>query len=117
MHPRDKDGNNIPVCDSFTGCMGCCKSYEISDLNVLGLGMTNYLKILKTLGFVFFFIILLNIFLFIVYTNSNKSNKVKDYKDALFRTTIGNIGSGNIFIKVRNIFLSKIGSFKNKNIC
>jgi hypothetical protein len=112
-HPRDKNGKKIPVCSSFTGCMGCCKEYERSDLNVIGLGMTTYLKIIKTLGFAFFIIILLNIFLFIVYTNSNKSNKIKNYKDALFRTTIGNIGSGKIFIKIikiRNISLSKIRS-------
>ena len=79
--------------------MGCCKKYERSDLDVIGLGMTNYFKILKTFGFIFLIIILINIIIFMVYTNSNMNEKnlVKDYKDALFRTTIGNINSGKIF--------------------
>jgi hypothetical protein len=94
MHPRDSNGNKINVCNSFTGFMGCCKKYENSELNILGLGIANYFKIIKTLGLVFFIISILNIFLFIVYTNSRKQVKIKDYKDALFKTTIGNIGSG-----------------------
>jgi hypothetical protein len=112
MHPRDSNGNKIPVCCSFTGCMGCCKQYEKTEINVLGLGISNYFKTLKTLGIIFFIIILINIFLLIVYTNSKKDEKIKDYKDALFRTTIGNIGSGNLFINFRNYFLPKIQSVK-----
>lgn len=98
MHPRDEDGNKIPVCGSFTGCMSCCKEYENSELNQIGLGMTNYFKIIKTFTIIFFIIVLLNIFLLIVYTNSNRHEKIKDYKDILFKTTIGNIGSGILFI-------------------
>ena len=47
MHPRDLNGNKINICGSFTGFMGCCKKYENSELNLLGLGITNYFKIIK----------------------------------------------------------------------
>lgn len=116
MHPRDKNGQKLSVCSSSTGCMGLCKEHEKSDLNVIGLGMTNYLKILKTLSITFFIIILMNIVLYVTFTGSNP-RKVRDYNDALFRTTIGNIGSGNIiyikiniyfFIKNRRFLLPKI---------
>lgn len=114
MHPRDREGKKFPICGSYTGCMGCCKKYENSELNVLGLGMTNYFKIIKTLTLVFLIICFFNIFLFVVYTNSNKREKVSNYQDALFKTTIGNIASGKINKKFKEkIFSNKFISLKN----
>jgi len=96
----------IPVCKSKTGCMGCCKKYENSDLMKTGLGMVIYFKIIKTFGIVFFLICLFNILLFYVFTNSNKELKINSPQDALFKTTIGNIGSSKfIFIEIKYFFI------------
>jgi len=96
LHPRKKM-KQISVCKSNTGCMGCCEKYENSDLMKTGLGMVIYFKLLKTFGIVFFLICLFNILLFYVFTNSHKELVVKSYQDALFKTTIGNIGSSKYF--------------------
>jgi hypothetical protein len=96
MHPRDKRNQLIPVCKSSTGCMGCCEKYEESEIINTGLGMVVYFKILKTFGIIFFLISLFNIFLFYVYINSRKEVQVSSYIDALYKTTIGNIGSSNL---------------------
>ncbi len=104
LHPRE-NMMKIPVCKSKTGCMGCCQNYENSDLMKTGLGMVIYFKILKTFGIVFFLICLFNILLFYVFTNSHKELEIKTYQDALFKTTIGNIGSSKFILIELFIFL------------
>ncbi len=74
--------------------MGCGGAK--SDFQPLGLGMVVYFKILKTYGITFFLIVLMNIFLYYVYVSNHPEDKVLNYKDALFKTTIGNIGSSII---------------------
>ena len=81
-----------PLCVStgwFCGCANCKKSR----LTELGIGMIIYFKFLKALVWSFFVICLFNIPLLVTYYQNNKQKKVNSYMDALFKTTIGNIGS------------------------
>lgn len=66
---------------------------EKSDIEEVGLGMVVYFKILKAFTIIFFLITLLNVFLYYVYISNHKETRVVNYEDALFKTTIGNIGS------------------------
>ncbi len=82
------------VCNSETGYMGCCGGkLSRSDLEPLGMGMVLYFKMLKVFAIVFFIIILLNIPLYYFYSINHPEYKVKSYQDALFKTSMGNVGS------------------------
>lgn len=100
-HPRlftkNKELIYFPICETKTGCVGCCKKYEESDLNVTGLGIIMYLKILKTLGILFLIICLFNVVLYWVYASSHDESPIATYMDLLFKTTIGNIGASKLF--------------------
>lgn len=76
--------------------MGCCQNYEKNSLNILGLGMIVYFKIIKALAIIFLIMSIINGFLYYVYITNHKLIPVNNYRDALFKTTIGNIGSGKI---------------------
>jgi len=97
MHPRliSKKQSLIPfpICETNVGCSGCCKIYEESNLDVTGLGIIMYLKILKTLSIVFLIICLLNGLLYWVYISSHAETPMTSYLDYFFKTTIGNIGA------------------------
>jgi hypothetical protein len=97
QHPQRqmKDGGFVPyqVCNTHTGNMGCAEAQSKSDLEPLGLGMVIYFKILKAFTIVFFFIIILNIPLYYIYSINHPDYQASGYKDMLFKTTIGNIGS------------------------
>jgi hypothetical protein len=98
----------FPICLTDTGNMGCGESQSKSDLQSLGLGMVIYFKVLKAYSILFFVLILLNIPLYYIYTSNHPEFQVTSYKDALFKTTIGNIGSSKIkFLTFSSFQLSR----------
>ena len=101
QHPRliseNKELILFPICETKIGCMGCCKTYEKSDLEVTGLGVLVYMKILKSFAIIFFLISIFNGFLIWVYSASHSEASIITYRDLLFKTTIGNIGSSIFF--------------------
>lgn len=94
-HPcKIKDGEPVKysLCVNtgwFCGC-GKCKKSKLTEL---GIGMIVYFKFLKALVVSFLVISLFNIPLLVTYNKNHKEKKVNDYMDALYKTTIGNIGS------------------------
>lgn len=95
-HPRiiEKEETRVyPICLTNTGIIGCGKESNKSDLHQYGLGIINYFKTLKAFSIIFFIIIIVNIPLYIMYTQSNSAKKAVSYQDALFKTTIGNIAT------------------------
>ena len=97
QHPRIKllqqASEKFPVCASDVGGL-CCGGVCIrSDLEPLGLGMVIYFKIVKAFSIVFFLIMMFNVPLYYIYTSNHKGTTVLNYREALFLTTIGNIGS------------------------
>lgn len=101
-HPRMlRDGKlqQLPVCSSKTGIFGCCcKTTSQSDMTSFGLGMDIYFKIVKSLMLTFFIIAILNVPLIAIYYYNSVTIGVKDYKDALFKTTLGNIASCKLYL-------------------
>ncbi len=98
-HPRvfkDNKLSKIPIFSSQTGIFGCCNPCSKSDFNSFGFGMNIYFKTIKSLILVFFIIAIFNIPLNAMYYYNSVKWGVKDYKDALFKTTIGNIASSKI---------------------
>lgn len=98
-HPRmlkDNKLSPLSVFSSETGIFGCCSSCSKSDFNSFGLGINIYFKTVKSLILVFFIIAIFNIPLNAMYYYNSVAWGVKDYKDALFKTTIGNIASSKI---------------------
>lgn len=61
----------------------------------MGIGLVFYFKNVKAFAILFFIILLYNIPLYYVYTSNHLEKPILSYKDALFKTTIGNIGSSN----------------------
>ena len=61
----------------------------------MGLGMIMYFKSIKTFSIIFLVMCIINIIPLYVYTSNHKNAPLLDYKDYLFKTTIGNIGSSN----------------------
>lgn len=103
-HPRIfKDGKyeKYPICCTDTGIIGCGKKNNESDLSPFGLGIINYFKTLKTYCIILIIIIILNIPIYIMYTQSHKEKPILNYQDVIFKTTIGNIASNlNNCIKI-----------------
>jgi hypothetical protein len=97
QHPKKKleEGGYEPyfVCNTQTGNMGCGEKQSKSDLEPLGLGMVVYFKILKAFTIVFLCIVIINIPLYYIYTINHNESAARGYKDMLFKTTIGNVGS------------------------
>lgn len=84
-----------------TGILCCGESNAKSDFTPSGLGMVVYLKILKAFTIIFFVISFFNIPLYYIYSSNHPQYIVTSYKDLLFKTTIGNIGSSNlIYFKI-----------------
>lgn len=83
-------------CLTTTGNMCCCEDISKSKLDSLGLGIVIYFRILKTIAGVFGFIIFINLPLLYIYSTNHEEFKSTDYKDFLFKTTLGNIGSCKI---------------------
>lgn len=106
-HPYSKVINKeivkYPVYHTSVGAFGCGPE---SDLNELGLGMVVYFKIIKTFAIVFFLIMLFNIPLYYVYTTNHSEKSIINYKEAFFKTTLGNIGSSKNSLNHSNIQLS-----------
>ena len=96
-HPRMlKNGklDYLPFCGTHTGWFGfCCRNSQKSDLSIYGMAVNAYFKIVKSLILVFLIISILNIPLYAMYYYNSLYLDVKDYRDALFKTTIGNIAS------------------------
>ena len=86
------------MCSTHSGNIGCGQTQAKSDLSSMGLGMVIYFKVLKTFAIIFLCLIILNIPLYYIYYSNHPQFTVASYKDALFKTTIGNIGSSNNII-------------------
>ena len=94
-HPRViKNGlpEKYPLCSS-TGAFGCCNQCSNSDFDKLGIGIVTYFKILKAWLIAVFIIVLINIPILVIYTQSHPERLSTSFQDNLFRTTIGNIAS------------------------
>lgn len=93
-HPRltNSDGtlSKYPICKTDVGCFGLKLK---NDIEPLGLGMVIYFKVLKAFSILFFIVFLINIPMIYIFTSS-KVTDIKDYNDAIFRTTLGNVASG-----------------------
>mmetsp|Transcript_26725 Transcript_26725/g.27770 ORF Transcript_26725/g.27770 Transcript_26725/m.27770 type:complete len:1347 (+) Transcript_26725:6-4046(+) len=95
-HPRKINNNEIeyyPICSTQTGCIGCGKEMNKSELDPYGLGIINFFKTIKAYCIIFFIIVIINIPLYIMYTRSHPEKPVITYQDAIFKTTIGNIAA------------------------
>ena len=128
-HPKHetKDGKIVsyPICGTNTRGIKCCHAADpISDLSVFGMGIVVYFQILKAFALTFFFITLFNIPLLIIYISNHTEKKIVSYEDALFKTTIGNVGAllfncvngrkddlSNIPLKCNDYEINKITSF------
>jgi hypothetical protein len=73
--------------------MGGCQPNSSSDLLQMGLGIVVYFKILKAFSIVFFIINIINIPLYYIYTTTHGEFQVSGYRDDIFKTTLGNVGS------------------------
>ena len=97
QHPRKIKDNRIEkyplCCGTDTGIIGCGTASNVSDLNPFGIGITNYFKTVKAFSIIFLIMVIINIPVYVMYTQSHKENEVLTYQDALFKTTIGNIAS------------------------
>jgi len=80
------------ICTEF-GWFGCGDKFRKSAIENLGVGTDCYFKVLKVFIICFFLISLINIPLFYVYYVNNTNKAIINYRDALFKFTIGNIGS------------------------
>jgi hypothetical protein len=97
MHPcivKDCKHVSYPLFSS-TGWFCCGEKCSQSDLEKLGIGMVCYFKILKVFLICFLLITIFNIPLYYIYYNNHTEKAITNYRDALFKTTIGNIASGN----------------------
>jgi len=80
------------ICSDF-GWFCCGEKFRKSAIESLGVGTDCYFKVLKVFIVCFLLISLINIPLFFVYYNNTKDKIVTNYRDALFKFTIGNIAS------------------------
>jgi len=101
LHPRKYNENGelvkFPCCSTNTGWFTCSDEGLKCDLDNFGVGIVVYFKILKCLLICFFIICIFNVPLYIIYVDSS-SKPVTNYKDAIFMTSIGNIGSSKIYL-------------------
>lgn len=101
LHPRKINENGelvkFPCCSTNTGWFTWSDEGLKCDLDNFGVGIVVYFKILKCLLICFFIICIFNIPLYIIYVQSS-SKPVTNYKDAIFMTSIGNIGSSKKFL-------------------
>ena len=97
---------------SNTGYFACSKEKMVSEFDEFGLGTVIYFKVVKSYIICFFIIFLINLPLYYIYTTSNSNTQISDYKDAIFRTSIGSISSSIIlFMKpctTASVFLLQI---------
>jgi hypothetical protein len=84
--------NKVPYC-STTGWFCCGQKNEKSDMEKLGIGMVCYFKLLKAFIICFFLICLLNLPLYYFYYINENTKPIVNYRDALYKLTIGNIAS------------------------
>jgi len=92
------------ICTKF-GWFCCGEKFRKSAIENLGVGTDCYFKVLKVFIICFFLISLINIPLYFVYYNNNKDKVVTNYRDALFKLTIGNLAS-SIFYYLDLIFIT-----------
>lgn len=96
LHPRRVQDNKIekyPVCETHTGQYTCTKSNNNSELEDFGIGVITYFKTLKSYCIIFFILTIINIPLYVIYTQRHTNKKVDNYMDLFFKTTIGNVAS------------------------
>jgi hypothetical protein len=101
-HPRRIDEGKLIhfSCCTNVGCFGCSKENLNSVLDKYCLGTSAFFKTLKSLIWTFFIIVLLNLVVYLIYSNNILQGNIKSISDFLFKTTIGNISlSKNIFKK------------------
>lgn len=79
--------------NSNFGWFCCGKDKSKSELSQFSLGFEVYFKILKALIVCFLLISLINIPIILIYSMNNSNITSNNYKDSLFKTTIGNLGT------------------------
>lgn len=84
---------DIGCCSVDSGILGCGKDNEPDKISDLGLGISVYFKIVKAFAICFFVICLINLPLYTIYSLNNTARPIATYRDALFKTTIGNLAS------------------------
>lgn len=95
QHPiKVIDGNteDLSLNSSF-GWFCCGKDKSKSELSQFSLGFEVYFKILKAFIVGFLLISLVNIPIILIYSMNNSNITSNNYKDSLFKTTIGNLGT------------------------
>ena len=118
-HPRNIVNGQpevLPMCSTSSGWFCCGKKADKSDFTKFSLGLEIYFKALKSLLLTFFLIVLVNIPLYYIYYSNSSNLSIKDYKDALFKTTIGNIGSSKYYLNNYNHSLFCLQSNKHSGI-
>jgi hypothetical protein len=95
LHPRIIKEDKLQKYPYFvnTGWFCCGKKRAQTMLEPLGLGISCYFKLLKAYLICFLVISILNIPLIYIYSSNHPEDLVENYRDALFKTTIGNIAS------------------------
>jgi hypothetical protein len=104
MHPHEiKEGKVVPYPYCVNTGWFCCGNGDCSKSGIekLGIGMVCYFKVLKVFLICFSIITLFNLPLYYIYSNNHPEVMVSNYRDALFKTTIGNIASSKYY----NIYL------------
>jgi hypothetical protein len=73
--------------------MSCGHDTVKDEIDNIGIGMSIYFKVIKTMVIVFFVISLINIPLYAVYYLNNSSRKIANQNDILFKGSLGNMAS------------------------
>lgn len=93
------------ICNTNCGYYNifCKTKGSDSDLNKYGIGVVSYFKTVKAYCILFFIISIIQIPVFILYSQSNNDKPIVTYRDIFFKTSIGNISSRkNNCIKVES---------------
>jgi len=94
---EDEKKVEYSCCCTNLGCFGCGQDEVVDDIGNIGLGISIYFKIIKTLIVCFLLITIINIPLFLIYFfNESQTSTIKGYRDILYKTTLANMASSNI---------------------
>lgn len=106
---------NYPLCSSF-GSYWLPERFATPDIPNMGLGLTNYFKLIKLIFFVFFLVGLISVPALITYISNNNEKPVNTIYDALFKSTIGNISSSYKLNRIIQLRFIKQNSFFRKSL-